>query len=135
MEILSGYAYEYPGAGHMEAEAEGQTKWHVQSNVTATHQVKTHEVIWQHGVIEEEATAFNGKGSGEGFLGALRPGDRIAIIARAMVCSLNNNLLFMIMLREISSSIRDGLTMCQVLESRFSTQYRRCTGSHSRSTC
>ena len=49
--------------------------WHIQHNICASSETRAHVVTWSR----------LGNGTGSGFLSALAPGDRIAVIARAKV--------------------------------------------------
>ena len=61
--------------------------WHIQHNIAGSSETRTHVVTWS----DSSTTSLNkdvdgwGSGTGSGFLSALVPGDRIAVIARAKV--------------------------------------------------
>ena len=60
--------------------------WEIQRNIAQSYESKTHVVTWSRsGTISEVEANRRGCGTGAGFLLALIPGDRIAVIARAMV--------------------------------------------------
>ncbi|KAF8699742.1 hypothetical protein AX14_000905 [Amanita brunnescens Koide BX004] len=60
--------------------------WHLQHNICESSQTRTHMVAWSRsGTISEGEAIKQGCGTGDGFLSALAPGDRIAVIARAKV--------------------------------------------------
>jgi hypothetical protein len=70
---------------------DGETRrWHVQSNINASPEVRRHEVVWTSGdVCDEEAekdAKANGRGIGRGFISASSSGDRVGVVARARVC-------------------------------------------------
>ncbi|PGG98857.1 hypothetical protein AJ80_09453 [Polytolypa hystricis UAMH7299] len=61
--------------------------WSVQSNRVATREIELHEILWEADGGKkdlEEPGEDNGSGTGEGFIGALRPGDLIILWARAL---------------------------------------------------
>ncbi|KAL0631518.1 hypothetical protein Q9L58_009603 [Maublancomyces gigas] len=69
--------------------------WHVQSNVHAMESFKEHEIIWNYSdddgdEISEDEEAKTGAGKGGDFVRLLRSGDRIRVIARAMVGCLRD---------------------------------------------
>ncbi|KAF2806865.1 uncharacterized protein BDZ99DRAFT_465625 [Mytilinidion resinicola] len=55
--------------------------WHIQRNMCASPQERTHEVEWREGSAFDPSL---GSGDGKGFCETLQPGDRIAIWARAL---------------------------------------------------
>jgi hypothetical protein len=61
--------------------------WHIQHNIAASSETRTHVVTWS----DSSSTSINkdfdgwGSGTGSGFLSALVPGDRIAVIAKTTV--------------------------------------------------
>ena len=70
---------------------DGRTRrWHVQSNVNSSPEVRRHEVLWKSEDTfndEEESDAkVQGRGIGRGFINTLSSGDRIGVVARARVC-------------------------------------------------
>lgn len=69
--------------------------WHVQRNVHARNLFKEHEIVWNHSDDDQDGTAEDvvaetGAGKGGDFVRLLRPGDRIRVIARAMVGCLRD---------------------------------------------
>lgn len=69
--------------------------WDVQRNVHAKELFKEHEIIWNYSdddkdEISEDEEAKTGAGKGGDFVRLLRPGDRIRVIARAMVGCLRD---------------------------------------------
>ncbi|KAF8735855.1 hypothetical protein AX14_001361 [Amanita brunnescens Koide BX004] len=65
--------------------------WEIQRNIAQSYESKTHVVTWSRsGTISEVEANRRGCGTGAGFLLALIPGDRIAVIARAMAGGLVN---------------------------------------------
>jgi hypothetical protein len=77
-----------PWPGHTDVEYDGNDRWLIQRNVTSSSQVRQHEIIWDQNsmLADGDEDADVGKGCGKGFLDALRPGDSIAVVARALVC-------------------------------------------------
>ncbi|TFK66479.1 hypothetical protein BDN72DRAFT_146317 [Pluteus cervinus] len=56
--------------------------WVIQRNKRADHKYRRHEIVWTQGCnFEWDGTV--GGGTGEGFVDALRPGDKITIVAHA----------------------------------------------------
>src|SRR5688572_20948758 len=73
--------------------ADKSDAWHIQRNVRASGEFRTHVIVWSaDDETEEEESGesldMTGRGNGSGFIKALQPTDRIAVIARAMVCRL-----------------------------------------------
>ncbi|KAF8724746.1 hypothetical protein AX14_008622 [Amanita brunnescens Koide BX004] len=59
--------------------------WNIQHNICASSETRTHVVTWSRSsTISDEEAKERGCGTGGGFLLALIPGDRIAVIARTM---------------------------------------------------
>jgi hypothetical protein len=77
-----------PWPGHTDVEYNGKDRWLIQRNVTSSSRVRQHEIIWDQNsmLVDGDEDTDAGKGSGKGFLDALRPGDSIAVVARALVC-------------------------------------------------
>lgn len=66
--------------------------WHVQKNVHAKREVTEHEVVWTSADYDRDEEADNGEagdktgaGKGDDFVKCLKSGDRIGIVARALV--------------------------------------------------
>jgi len=58
--------------------------WHLQYNICSSSKTRTHTVAWTlSSTINKGESNERGCGTGYGFLSALAPGDRIAVIARA----------------------------------------------------
>ncbi|KAJ3575024.1 hypothetical protein NP233_g1367 [Leucocoprinus birnbaumii] len=76
-------------------------RWLVQMNAQASRHIRTHTVTWSRstsfntsgdgGLNEEEYDEKTGSGRGLGFVEALRAGDRIALVARALYPGWENN--------------------------------------------
>jgi hypothetical protein len=68
----------------LEVMGERNSRWRVQKNFTASREFREHVVVW-----DADGTATPGPeagaGDGEGFVHRLETGDRIGVIARAMV--------------------------------------------------
>ena len=69
--------------------------WTVQHNLVAVNQLREHVVEWwndddnsSNENEDNDKDDETGKGSGKGFVRTLRPGDRVGILARALVCYL-----------------------------------------------
>jgi hypothetical protein len=60
----------------------GSKNWEIQRNFCASGEWRRHVVVWNE---VEEMLKGTGAGSGEGFIPSLAPGDRIAVIVRALV--------------------------------------------------
>ena len=79
------------------AHAGASDVWDVQRNRRADSQEQTHEVVWvpqaEPSSSKEEAKYFMETGSrmGVGFVDALQPGDRVAVLARAQVSRVLHN--------------------------------------------
>jgi len=76
---------------------DGARRWHVQSNMDASPEVRLHEVAWTSGDVfddkaESDAKA-QGRGVGRGFISTLSCGDRVGVVARARVCFLDHFIL------------------------------------------
>ena len=71
----------------VEVAAHGTKRWVVQRNLVASSTVREYRVVWKDDDCEtlEGKELLEGCGCGTGFLDALRPGDRIAVVARAKV--------------------------------------------------
>ena len=100
-----------------------EQRWLLQKNVHVSSIRRTHDVVWYHGdVIDEALASSRGCGSGRGFVEALVAGDRVAVVARAQasqnVQKLHNVGVYLI---SLLLSILVGLTMCGASKSRFST--------------
>ncbi len=73
------------------ASAGAPDVWEVQRNRRADRQGRAYEVVWgAHAganalLSEDEYSLMTGSKMGVGFVDALRPGDRIAVLARAQV--------------------------------------------------
>jgi hypothetical protein len=68
---------------------DGKQRWHIQRNVHVSSQVREHEVVWTDDVDGgdfDDEDVERGCGTGRGFVHLLRAGDRIAVMARALVC-------------------------------------------------
>jgi hypothetical protein len=63
---------------------EGNYAWYLQGNRVATRESEEYRIVWTEQGCEE---GNQGSGSGEGFLQALREGDRVLVWARAKVSS------------------------------------------------
>jgi hypothetical protein len=65
----------------------GKHTWLLQRNVRASQNVRQHTIIWtdidERGEVEDDIDT--GRGQGAGFVRSLIAGDRIAIMARALV--------------------------------------------------
>ncbi|KAG5637062.1 hypothetical protein H0H81_005943 [Sphagnurus paluster] len=62
----------------------GRKRWFLQFNAHASSHLRTHEVLWTKDDNDVQARARErGAGTGDGFVGRLTQGDRVAIIARA----------------------------------------------------
>ncbi|KAJ7697519.1 hypothetical protein B0H14DRAFT_794051 [Mycena olivaceomarginata] len=59
----------------------GSKNWEIQRNFCASGEWRRHVVVWNE---VGEMLKGTGAGSGEGFIPSLAPGDRIAVIARAL---------------------------------------------------
>ena len=71
----------------------GRVAWHVQFNVTADPNWRTHEITWSDdgdNALDGSAHTIDegGIGDGEGFISALKPGDCIGLWARSLVSSM-----------------------------------------------
>lgn len=78
------------GTGFTLVEVDGRKRWHIQRNVHVSLELKDHEVVWTErdggpARNELEVNDDTGTGNGWGFVRALRAGDRIAVLARALV--------------------------------------------------
>ncbi|KAF2087634.1 hypothetical protein K490DRAFT_65464 [Saccharata proteae CBS 121410] len=62
-------------------EHNGRQGWKIQHNVTARPHYRVHEVEWN---VNKPMDPIEGTGDGDGFVETLKPGDRIAVYARAM---------------------------------------------------
>ncbi|KAJ7575965.1 hypothetical protein C8J56DRAFT_974220 [Mycena floridula] len=77
--------------------AEGNTdRWYIHSNVVASNVKRTHEIVWlgdtEESTVKSSNHKFKGRvGDGRTFVKLLQPGDRIAIIARAIEGAWCNN--------------------------------------------
>ncbi|KAF8466732.1 hypothetical protein BDZ91DRAFT_657652 [Kalaharituber pfeilii] len=60
------------------------SRWVVQRNARANSEEREHVVEWRKGARERPGWPADGKGSGEGFVEALKEGDRVVLIGRAM---------------------------------------------------
>ncbi|KAJ7058770.1 hypothetical protein C8F01DRAFT_990080 [Mycena amicta] len=75
-----------------ELEVKGtdnQSRWLVHKNFTAFPNPKTHVVYWVQQTDHEVPT---GAGDGEGFIHLLQPGDRIALVSRALYPGWSNTI-------------------------------------------
>jgi len=67
---------------------DGTRRWHLQSNLHASSEVKRHEVVWTDmDVFDEQAeidATAQGRGTGRGFVSTISPGDRVGVIARTL---------------------------------------------------
>lgn len=73
----------------LESPVDGKQRWHIQRNVHVSSQVREHEVVWTDDVDGgdfDDEDVERGCGTGRGFVHLLRAGDRIAVMARALVC-------------------------------------------------
>jgi hypothetical protein len=65
-------------------------RWHIQSNMNASPEVRRHEVVWSSEDLfddkKESDLRAQGQGIGRGFVSALACGDRVGVVARARVC-------------------------------------------------
>lgn len=69
----------------IEVRAAGDiTRWTVQKNMTASNEYREHTVSWD-ARTGRDTVGETGAGIGTGFLDTLSGGDRIAVIARALV--------------------------------------------------
>ncbi|XP_006456293.1 hypothetical protein AGABI2DRAFT_195472 [Agaricus bisporus var. bisporus H97] len=67
-------------------------RWLVQMNVQASRHVRRHDIMWYPNSPHElEYDEKTGSGRGFGFVDALRAGDRIALVARALYPGWENN--------------------------------------------
>ena len=58
--------------------------WHLQSNIRASAKEALHKVVWTDmDDLKVNSQIETGSGDGRGFVRLLRPGDKIAVIARA----------------------------------------------------
>lgn len=78
------------GKGLTVVEVDGRKRWHIQRNVHVSSELKDHEVVWTDrdddpAEDDTEEDGETGKGKGWGFVRTLRAGDRIAVLARALV--------------------------------------------------
>lgn len=77
------------------AEPDGRSRWRLQTNRCATDDPVHRRIIWSAAgsetAIELEK---NGSGDGAGFIELLSPGDRIGVVAKAMV---EFNILFVLL--------------------------------------
>ncbi len=70
-------------------------RWVAQRNVVASSHIRDHEVIWSdlssaEGGSEPEYDETHGSGRGLGFVKTLQAGDRIALVARALVSPISH---------------------------------------------
>lgn len=77
---------------------DGSDVWAIQTNPRAEFNMSQHEVVWTRNDAiltaedEEQRYRMTGRKSGRGFIGALQPGDRVAVLARAQVRLLSSPL-------------------------------------------
>lgn len=70
---------------------DGSDMWTIQTNPRAEFNASQHEVVWSKNDAsvsaedEERGHSLTGRKSGGGFIAALQPGDRVAVLARAQV--------------------------------------------------
>jgi hypothetical protein len=57
----------------------------LQRNVQARRNFKVHELVWELGTEGKKWDRETGAGRGVGFVEALKPGDRVAVLAHAVV--------------------------------------------------
>ncbi|KAF2140345.1 uncharacterized protein K452DRAFT_289088 [Aplosporella prunicola CBS 121167] len=77
-------------AGWNFVEHDGKHLWKVQYNIVAGQYFVEHDVEWRPN--EEPAEEVPGKGDGKGFIGALEPGDRVGLWARALYPGWSNRI-------------------------------------------
>ncbi|KAF7351624.1 hypothetical protein MSAN_01595000 [Mycena sanguinolenta] len=65
------------------ARPKGSKNWEIQRNFCASGEWRRHVVVWNE-VGETVKGTGAGAGTGEGFISSLAPGDRIAVVARAL---------------------------------------------------
>ena len=73
---------------YSEISVNGSQRFHVQNNVHISRNYDTHEIEWTEddgGDDDRGGHGGTGRGAGVGFVRALRPGDKIALIAMAQV--------------------------------------------------
>ncbi|KAJ7267130.1 hypothetical protein C8J57DRAFT_1068232 [Mycena rebaudengoi] len=87
---------EIPGRGYHHrlevvniAHPDRPSRWRIQTNVCASSHPKEHTVIWEadarrEGEDHDSQAVSEGSGDGAGFINSLTPGDRVAVIARAI---------------------------------------------------
>ncbi|KAJ6491068.1 hypothetical protein C8R45DRAFT_1073703 [Mycena sanguinolenta] len=76
-DAVSSIAHEVPNP----AGPNGSKNWEIQRNFCASGEWRRHVVVWNE---VGEMLKGTGAGTGEGFIPSLAPGDRIAVIARAL---------------------------------------------------
>lgn len=112
--------------GENKVEEEIYRTWTVQHNLVAVAQLREHVVEWwddddnkfsndkkdnkdtekdndKDNDMDNDKDDETGKGSGKGFVRTLRPGDRVGVLARAMVCLSLLSHLFVIL--NVTSSL------------------------------
>ena len=102
----------------------GSDVWHIQRNIRAKSSVALHQVRWtayDDSEDDEVASDLKGSGLGTNFIKSLRQGDRIAVLARARVCSLSCDGKVDLTLSYFS--IPDGPTIFRGLISNFIFQH------------
>jgi len=108
----------------LTSKSEQKNTWDLQRNVHAGQDWKTHWVVWErHGPDSGPVNEDTGAGTGADFVRCLKPGDRINLVARAQVISLD--LGCDVLLTSLPSSFLAGRTVSVVRKSMFTTQYDR----------
>ncbi|KAF4565397.1 hypothetical protein EYR36_001968 [Pleurotus pulmonarius] len=82
---------------YSEISVNGSQRFHVQNNVHVSRNYDTHEIEWAEddgGDDDRGGHGGTGRGAGVGFVRALRPGDKIALIALAQYSGWANNVTF-----------------------------------------
>jgi len=86
MDIMNAVVLNELSSGEVKNIADDavEQRWLLQKNVHVSSIRQTHDVVWYHGdVIDEASARARGCGSGKGFVEALVAGDRVAVLARA----------------------------------------------------
>ena len=86
MDIMNASVLNELSCGEVKNTADDavEQRWLLQKNVHVSSIRQTHEIVWYHGdVIDEASARSRGCGSGNCFGEALVAGDRVAVVARA----------------------------------------------------